>query len=76
MEQWNETVGVPEVAGGYYTGRNLENAFREVVNNNYNPRQILSDYILTINSEIDRKREEFGLASSTKKSDPNKWGNK
>lgn len=65
MEQWNYTVGVPEVAGGYYTGRNLENAFREVVNNNYNPRQILSDYILTINSEIDRKREEFGLATST-----------
>ena len=76
MEQWNETVGVPEVAGGYYTGRNLENAFREVVNNKLNPRQILSDYILTINSEIDRKREEFGLASSTKKADPNKWGNK
>ena len=74
MEQWNETVGVPEVAGGYYTGRNLENAFREVVNKNYNPRQILSDYILTINSEIDRKREEFGLASSTSKSNPNRWG--
>lgn len=76
MEQWNETVGVPEVAGGYYTGRNLENAFRQVVNKNLNPRQVLSDYIVTINSEIDRKREEFGLASSSKKSDPNKWGNK
>jgi ABC-type glycerol-3-phosphate transport system substrate-binding protein len=74
MEQWKYTVGVPEVAGGYYTGRNLENAFREVVNNNYNPRQILADYILTINSEIDRKREEFGLSSSTKKADANKWG--
>ncbi len=74
MAQWNETVGVPEVAGGYYTGRNLENAFREVVNKNLDPRQILLDYIFTINSEIDRKREEFGLASSTKKSDPEKWG--
>ncbi len=72
MEQWNNTVGVPEVAGGYYTGRNLENAFREVVNNNFNPRQILSDYIITINSEIDRKREEFGLASSKKDADPTK----
>lgn len=76
MEQWDYTVGVPEVAGGYYTGRNLENAFREVVNNNYNPRQILSDYIRTINSEIDRKREEFGLASSEKYMDLEKWGNK
>ena len=76
LEQWEYTVGVPEVAGGYYTGRNLENAFREVVNKNLNPRQVLSDYIITINSEIDRKREEFGLASSTQKADPNKWGNK
>lgn len=69
MAQWVDTVGVPEVAGGYYTGRNLENAFREVVNNKYNARQILQDYILTINSEIDRKREEFGLASSKAYSD-------
>lgn len=69
MEQWKDTVGVPETAGGYYTGRNLENAFREVVNNNYNPRQILSDYILTINSEIDRKREEFGLPTSKGKNE-------
>lgn len=76
LEQWEYTVGVPEVAGGYYTGRNLENAFREVVNNKYNPRQILSDYIRTINSEIDRKREEFGLASSEKYMDLEKWGNK
>lgn len=66
LEQWNNTIGVPEVAGGYYTGRNLENAFRYVVNNNENPRQTLADYILTINSEIDRKREEFGLGTSTK----------
>lgn len=69
LAQWVDTVGVPEVAGGYYTGRNLENAFREVVNNKYNARQILQDYILTINSEIDRKREEFGLASSQKASE-------
>ncbi len=72
LEQWKYTVGVPEVAGGYYTGRNLENAFRWVVNNNANPRATLSDYILTINSEIDRKREEFGLATSKKASTRNK----
>lgn len=72
MEQWKHTIGVPEVAGGYYTGRNLENAFREVVNKNLNPRQVLSDYIITINNEIDRKREEFGLASSTKKAKENR----
>lgn len=64
LEQWDNTIGVPEVPGGYYTGRNLENAFRYVVNNNENPRQTLSDYIRTINSEIDRKRNEFGLGTS------------
>ena len=24
LQQWDLTVGVPEIAGGYYTGRNLE----------------------------------------------------
>lgn len=61
LQQWDVTVGVPEVAGGYYMGRNLENAFREVVNNNYNPREILENYIQTIDAEITRKRKEFGL---------------
>lgn len=61
--QWQQTVGVPEVPGGYYTGRNLENAFRYAVNNNANPRQTLNDYIRTINSEIERKRDEFDLGT-------------
>ena len=65
VEQWNHTIGVPEVPGGYYTGRNLENAFRYSVNNKANPRQTLIDYIRTINSEINRKRSEFGLGTST-----------
>ena len=64
MEQWEHTVGVPEVAGGYYTGRNLENAFRYVVNNKTNPRETLDDYVRTINNEINRKRDEFGLGTS------------
>ena len=61
IEQWEKSVGVPEVPGGYYTGRNLENAFREVVNNDTNPRETLQEYILLINAEIRKKRKEFGL---------------
>jgi len=61
IKQWSVTVGVPEVPGGYYTGRNLENAFRTVVNNNLNPRDTLNEYIVTINGELNRKRKEFGL---------------
>lgn len=61
LQQWDLTVGVPEIAGGYYTGRNLENAFREVINKNLNPRETLAEYIIKINKEITKKREEFGL---------------
>lgn len=64
-EQFSWTVGVPEVPGGYYTGRNLENAFRRVVNNNINPRQTFEEYIVLINREITRKRKEFGLPVPT-----------
>lgn len=61
ISQWEKSIGVPEVPGGYYTGRNLENAFREVVNNDANPRETLQEYILFINAEITKKRSEFGL---------------
>lgn len=59
MEQWEVSVGVPEVPGGYYTGRNLENAFRKVVNSKLEPRETLEEYVLLINEEITFKRKEF-----------------
>lgn len=61
IPQWEKSVGVPEVPGGYYTGRNIENAFREVVNSDANPRETLQEYIIFINAEISKKRSEFGL---------------
>ena len=61
LSQWENSVGVPEVPGGYYTGRNIENAFREVVNTRANPRETLSEYIILINAEISKKRKEFKL---------------
>lgn len=60
-EQWQWVQGVPEVPGGYFTGRHLDNAFREVVNNGTNPREALNDYIIYINDEIRVKRKEFNL---------------
>ena len=50
-----------QVAGGYYTGRNIENAFRKTVNEDLNPREVLLEYVEQINNEIIKKREEFGL---------------
>ena len=61
LSQWRNTVGIPQVAGGYYTGRNIENAFRKTVNEDLNPREVLLEYVEQINNEIIKKREEFGL---------------
>jgi ABC-type glycerol-3-phosphate transport system substrate-binding protein len=60
-EQWDWVVGIPEVPGGYMTGRHLDNAFRLVLETNANPRETIYDYVQIINSEIEKKRREFGL---------------
>ena len=59
--QWDWVRGIPQVPGGYFTGRHLDNAFRKVVNASENPREALNDYIIYINDEIDVKRKEFNL---------------
>ena len=62
---FEEAFGVPEVPGGYYIGRNLENSIREVINNDSNPRETLEEYVELINGEITRKRTEFGLPTAS-----------
>lgn len=61
MEQWNWTVGIREVPGGYYTGRHITNAIRKVINDKDDPRETIQDYSITIDEEITKKRIEFGL---------------
>jgi ABC-type glycerol-3-phosphate transport system substrate-binding protein len=60
-EQWDWVKGIPEVPGGYMTGRHLDNAFRLVYDQNTNPRETIYDYVQVINEEISKKRREFGL---------------
>lgn len=60
-EQWQWVKGIPEVPGGYMTGRHLDNAFRLVINDYANPRETIYDYVQIINEEIAKKRREFGL---------------
>ncbi len=57
--EWVKSI--PEIPGSYYTERNIKNAFYTVYNNNEDPRETLQDIVKTINTEIDSKREEFGL---------------
>ncbi|MBQ8201057.1 MAG: extracellular solute-binding protein [Clostridia bacterium] len=60
-DQMQVAVGFREVAGGYYTTRHLTNAVRKVTNEKTDPRETLLDYARTINEEILKKRDEFGL---------------
>ena len=60
-EQWDWVRGIPEVPGGYMTGRHLDNAFRLVLEERANPRETIYDFVQIINEEIRKKRREFGL---------------
>ena len=59
--QWDNVHGIPEVPGGYFTARHLNNAFRRVLNYHEDPGETLLDYVKNIDQEITAKRKEFGL---------------
>lgn len=61
LAQWEQTVGIREVPGGYYTGRHITNAIRKVINDKDDARETIIDYAITINEELTKKRIEFGL---------------
>ena len=61
VEQQADTFGVEQVPGGYLTGRQVDYAFRNVVNDGANPKEAMYLYTQPINIEISRKRKEFLL---------------
>lgn len=63
QEAMDSAKGIPQVPGGYFSWRNVYNAFYEVVNNTDTalPREELMDKVIYINAEIDYKREELEL---------------
>lgn len=69
MKQHEQVEGIPQVPGGYYTWRNVNNAFYSVTTDSSStgrtrvatPREELMDKIIYVNAEISYKREEFGL---------------
>ena len=72
--QFQSIKGIPQVPGGYYTWRNVNNAFYAVTTDNASkgrnesgntPREELTDKIFYINAEITYKRLEFGLPVRT-----------
>ncbi len=60
-KQWSWVEGIPQVPGGYFTARHVDNAFRKVVNLGEHHREALLDYVIYINDEIAIKRKEFKL---------------
>ena len=60
-KQWEYVKGIPEVPGGYVTGRFFDFAFRNVVNNSKEAGTEIITAAANINSELAIKRKEFGL---------------
>lgn len=62
-EQSGFVRGIPQVPGGYYSWRNVNNAFYTVTTktDTASPREELMDKVIYINDEISFKRAEFGL---------------
>ncbi len=65
LEQYQWVRGIPQVPGGYYSWRNVNNAFYTVTTDTdfASPREELMDKVVLIDTELKYKWEEFGLVS-------------
>lgn len=65
LEQYQWVEGIPQVPGGYYSWRNVNNAFYTVTTDTdtASPREELMDKVVLINAELAYKWEEFELYS-------------
>ena len=59
QEQQKSLRAIPEVAGGYFTTRHFDFAFRRVVNDGDEAREALYQAVKDINHELTAKRKEF-----------------
>ena len=60
--QRSQVVELPEIPGSYYVSRSIDNAFRAVLYDGKNPREVFEKENRNINQEIARKRRELGLS--------------
>ncbi|WMJ86789.1 extracellular solute-binding protein [Anaerocolumna sp. MB42-C2] len=59
LKQWYSVIEIPEVPGGYYVSRNIDNAFREVYYNGGNARENLYYWMNSVNEELARKQNQM-----------------
>lgn len=69
LEQYQWVKGIPQVPGGYYSWRNVNNAFYTMTTdvkamNSASPREELMDKVVLINNEMKFKWDEFDLVST------------
>ena len=66
LEQYRWVKGIPQVPGGYYSWRNVNNAFYTVTTDTdfASPREELMDKVVLINEELHYKWDEFALIST------------
>ncbi|MBQ7364500.1 MAG: extracellular solute-binding protein [Clostridia bacterium] len=62
MAQFENLAAIPEYPGSYIIGRYVNFAFLAVYNENADAADSLQSYIIEINKELTRKRQEFGMA--------------
>lgn len=61
LQQWEQVEELPEIAGGYYVPRILDQAFWNTINNNEVPRDMLVKWSKYADEEITRKRQQYGV---------------
>ena len=59
--QMQSTVGIPEVAGGYFTWRYLDNAFREIIDDGVDVREVMYACNKAIKEEMAYQRDALSL---------------
>lgn len=57
--QLDSVVQIPELPGGYYTARGIDQAFWNVVEQNKNPTDMMLEWGEIVNREITRKQREY-----------------
>ena len=66
MEQHGKVRGIPQVPGGYYTWRSINNAFYTVTTetDSATPREELMEAVININDELTYKRTELHMVTA------------
>lgn len=61
LSQWSKVKEIPEVPGGYYVSRAVDQAFWNVTNASENPKDMLLKWNDVAQNEIDRKRQQYNI---------------